>query len=227
MSSRAGEASLKAPIANPEKIIGIMLNYRDHCLESGFEIPTTIGIFPIFANAIVGPGDAVLIPRISTQIDWEGELVAVIGKTAKYVPVDRALEYVAGYTCGVDVSVRDQQKLDPRYIRGKSADTHAPIGPWIVTRDDIPDPHDLDIELRVSGVVKQSSNTRHLIFKVPELVSFMSQYLTLKPGDMIFTGTPGGVGVHRRPQEWLKTGDRIDLTLGKIGTLTNHCIAEG
>lgn len=217
---------LLAPIRRPEKIIGVGLNYRDHCREIAREIPTEIRTFGMFPNALIGPGDTIQLPKTSTQIDWEAELVVVIGSRAKHLSVDRALDCVAGYTVGNDVSARDHQKADPQATRGKSGDTHAPIGPWVVTRDDIPDPSRLAIELKVNGVVKQSSNTSELVFSVAEIVAFLSRYFTLTPGDLIFTGTPAGVGMGRNPAEWLRHGDRVEVTIERIGTLTNTCADE-
>jgi acylpyruvate hydrolase len=226
MVYRLDEARLAAPIRRPEKIIGIGLNYRDHCREMGRDLPTEIRTFGMFANALIGPGAAIRLPWNSEQMDWEAELVAVIGKPARHVTADQALGYVAGYTIGNDISARDHQKADPATMRGKSGDTHAPTGPWLVTSDEIQDPGILDLELKVNGVVKQSSNTAELVFPVATLVSFLSRYFTLLPGDLIFTGTPAGVGAGRRPPEWLTPGDRIDITVDRIGTLSNVCVAE-
>ncbi len=221
-----GEVTLKAPISRPQKIIGIGLNYAEHCAETNSPKLDSIMTFAVFANAIVGPGENIIIPKTSFKVDWEAELVFVIGKRGKYIPAERALDYVAGYTAGNDVSVRDHQFADPASTRGKSGDTHAPIGPWIVTKDEIPDPQSLDIAMRVNGVVKQSSNTCNMIYKVSDLIAFLSTYFTLEPGDLIFSGTPSGVGAARDPQEWLKPGDRVEVTIEKIGTLTNYCVAE-
>jgi 2-keto-4-pentenoate hydratase/2-oxohepta-3-ene-1,7-dioic acid hydratase in catechol pathway len=218
--------ALKAPVLRPEKIIGIGLNYLDHCREMGRDPPTEIRTFGMFANTLIGMNEPIWLSRNSTKMDWEAELVVVIGRRGKYIAEDQALGHVAGYTVGNDVSARDHQAADPATMRGKSGDTHAPLGPWIVTADEIPDPGALAIELRVNGIVKQSSNTAQLVFGVPKLISFLSQYVTLAPGDLIFTGTPSGVGAGRKPPEWLNPGDRIDVTIEGIGTLTNPCIAE-
>ncbi len=167
--------ALKAPVLRPEKIVGIGLNYLDHCREMGREPPTEIRTFGMFANALVGMNEPVWLSRNSEKMDWEAELVVVIGRRGKYIAPENALDYVAGYTVGNDVSARDHQAADPATMRGKSGDTHAPLGPWIVTADEIADPGTLAIELRVNGVVKQSSNTSQLVFPVPRLVSFLSQ----------------------------------------------------
>lgn len=224
--NRLEDVKLASPILRPEKILGIGLNYRDHCREMGRDLPKDIRTFAMFANSLVGSGDAIVLPRTSSQMDWEAELVVVIGRPAKHVSVEEALDHVAGYTIGNDISARDHQAADPLVIRGKAGDTHAPAGPWLVTRDEIPDPGNLAIELRVNGVVKQSSNTSELVFSIADIVSILSRYFTLNPGDMIFTGTPAGVGAGRKPQEWLKPGDRIDVMIEGIGTLTNICVAE-
>ena len=217
---------LKAPVLRPEKIFGIGQNYADHCREMGRPIPTELRVFAMFANALVGHGETVILPRTSTQMDWEAELVAVIGRPCKHVTAAEALDYVAGYTCGNDISARDHQARDPMVMRGKSGDTHAPLGPWIVTRDEIPDPQALRIGLTVNGVEKQASTTGEMVFSVADIIAFLSYYFTLAPGDLIYTGTPHGVGSGRKPQEWLKGGDSVAVSIEKIGTLTNPCMAE-
>jgi acylpyruvate hydrolase len=221
------EARLRTPIARPEKILGIGLNYKDHCREMGRELPKEIRTFAMFPNALIGDGEDIILPNNSSEMDYEAELVAVIGKPARHVPADKALGYVAGYTIGNDVSARDHQRNDPQTTRGKTGDTHAPAGPWIVTTDEIPDPGGLDISLRVNGEVRQDSNTSELVFPVPVLVSFLSNYFTLAPGDLIYTGTPAGVAAGRKPPLWLKPGDTIEVRIEKIGALQNRCVAEG
>lgn len=216
----------RSPVERPEKIIGVGLNYRDHCLEIGRDIPTDIRTFGMFANSLVGHGAPVILPTSSQEMDWEAELVVVIGKPGKYISVTDALGHVAGYTIGNDVSARDHQRADPQAMRAKSGDTHSPIGPWLVTTDEIPDPARLKIALSVNGVEKQSSNTAEMVFSVAEIVAFLSRYFTLKPGDLIFTGTPAGVGMGRKPPEWLRPGDRMDVSIERIGTLSNPCISE-
>lgn len=220
------EVALRAPVERPEKIIGVGLNYRDHCREIGREIPADIRTFGMFANALVGHGAPVVLPSSSAEMDWEAELVVVIGRPGKYIGTADALGHVAGYTVGNDVSARDHQRADPQAMRAKSGDTHSPLGPWIVTSDEIPDPAGLAIALSVNGIEKQRSNTSEMVFSVAEIVAFMSRFFTLKPGDLIFTGTPAGVSMGRKPPEWLRPGDRMDVTIERIGTLSNPCVGE-
>jgi acylpyruvate hydrolase len=220
------DVRLCAPVSRPQKIIGIGLNYHDHCRETGGAVPDVPRSFGMFANALIGPGQDIVLPRNSRQMDWEAELVVVIGRHGKYLAIDEAMQAIAGYTAGNDVSARDHQKADPQTTRGKSGDTHAPIGPWIVTREEIPDPCRLAIELTVNGETKQRSNTGEMIFTPAAIVSFLSQYFTLAPGDLIFTGTPAGVGFTRKPPEFLRPGDRVEVTIEGIGTLANSCVAE-
>ena len=195
-----GEIRLLPPVPKPEKIICIGLNYADHAAESGSEIPNEPVVFNKFPTALRADGDKIELPPQSDSVDYEAELVVVIGKQARNVSEASALEYVAGYTCGHDVSARDWQKNKPQgqWLCGKSFDSFAPIGPYLVTSDEITDPHNLDIAFRLNGETMQSSNTRQFIFNVNQLVSYLSQVCTLKPGDLLFTGTPPGVG--RRAQ---------------------------
>lgn len=217
---------LAPPVTKPQKIIGVGLNYRDHYEEIGREKPSEIQTFAMFANSLVGHREAIILPEKAQRIDWEAELVIVIGKSGKSIPRDEALDHVAGFTAGNDVSVREFQEADPRATRGKSGDTHSPLGPWIALRDELPDDSDLDITLTINGEMKQSSNTSARIFQTPEIVSFLSAYFTLQPGDLIFTGTPGGVGLSRTPQEWLKPGDEVVVSIEGIGSLSNTCALE-
>ncbi|WP_160725092.1 fumarylacetoacetate hydrolase family protein [Bacillus sp. USDA818B3_A] len=210
------------PISQPEKIICVGLNYIDHCKETNMEPPTSPVIFSKYANTIVGEKDAIILPVNSQQVDYEAELAIVIGKEAKCVSEAEAEDYVFGYTIMNDVSARDLQFADGQWSRGKSADTFAPIGPVIVTKEEVGDPHQLDISLTLNDEIMQQSNTLNLIFKIPTIISYLSQSMTLKPGDLIATGTPPGVGMGRNPQVWLKEGDRVSISIEKIGTLTNH-----
>lgn len=216
------EVKLLPPIAQPEKIICVGLNYIDHCKETGMEPPASPVIFSKYANAIVGHNDAVEIPVNSNEVDFEAELAIVIGKEAKRVSEEEANDYVFGYTILNDISARDLQFTDGQWSRGKTADTFAPIGPVVVTHDEVGDPHRLAISLELNGEMMQDSNTNNLIFTVPQIISFLSQSMTLKPGDLIATGTPPGVGMGRNPKVWLKNGDRMNVTIEKIGTLSNH-----
>lgn len=220
------EVRLGRPIRRPEKILGIGLNYRDHCIELKRDLPTSMRVFAMFDNGLIGPGEEIVLPHNSSEMDYEAELVAVIGRKARYVSPDEAQDYIVGFMVGNDISARDHQAKDPLTMRGKCGDTHAPIGPWIVTSDELTDPTNLDIELLLNGQVLQSSNSSEMVFSVADIVSFVSQYYTLKPGDIIFTGTPAGVGMGRTPPIWLQPGDRIDVTIAGIGTLTNTCVAE-
>ncbi|MBI3978362.1 MAG: fumarylacetoacetate hydrolase family protein [Chloroflexi bacterium] len=215
-----------APIQRPGKIICIGLNYRDHALETGQPIPEVPVIFAKFANTIVGPGEPVILPAASNRLDYEVELAVVIGKAGRRIPVESGYEHVAGYTILNDVSARDHQFETTQWIRGKTADTFAPTGPYLVTPDEAPGLPELDVRLWVNGELRQSSNTRQLIFSVPHLISFLSQTITLEPGDVISTGTPSGVGHARKPPVYLKPGDVMRLEIEKLGVLENPCIAE-
>lgn len=217
--------TLKAPILRPQKILGIGLNYRDHAEEFKIPIPAFPIVFGMYANAIVGPGDPIVIPPATSQVDYEAELGVVIGKRALRVPLDQALQFVAGYTIVHDVSARDIQFGDKQWTRGKSIDTFAPIGPCLVTQSELGDGSGLGIELRLNGQTLQKSNTRNLIFSVPFLVSGISQTMTLEPGDVIATGTPSGVGYVRKPPIFLKAGDTVEIEIERIGLLQNPVVA--
>lgn len=220
-----GRARLRAPIARPGKITCVGLNYADHAHEQGIEPPTSPIFFLKSVNTIVGPGDPVRLLADSSQIDYEAELAVVIGKGGRNISEERALEHVAGYTLLNDVTARDFQFGDKQWFRGKSCDTFGPLGPWILTRDEIADPHNLKIKLTLNGQTVQDSNTSNLIFKIPYLVSYLSRSLTWEPGDLISTGTPPGVGVFRKPPVFLKAGDTMSVTVERIGTLTNPVVA--
>lgn len=215
------EVEILPPIPVPEKIICIGLNYIDHCKETGMEQPVSPVIFSKYANAIVGHNDEVMIPVNSNEVDFEAELAVVIGRKAKCVTEKEANDFVFGYTIMNDISARDLQFSDGQWSRGKSADTFAPTGPVIVTKDEIGNPHNLSITLELNGEVMQDSSTKNLIFNVPQIISFLSQSMTLKPGDLIATGTPPGVGMGRNPKVWLKNGDQMNISIEKIGTLSN------
>ena len=217
---------LLAPVGDPQKIVCIGQNYRDHCEEQNQPLPERAIIFAKFPTALAGPGQPIRLPKISEQVDYEAELAFVIGKRGRNIPESQAKEYVAGYMCLNDVSARDIQFSDKQWVRGKTFDTFAPTGPALVTADEIADPHDLDISLTLNGTVMQSSNTSNLIFGVYYLVSYLSQVFTLEPGDIVTTGTPGGVGVFRKPPVFLKPGDEVSITIEGLGTLTNPVMAE-
>jgi len=214
-------ARLRAPIARPGKITCVGLNYADHAREQGIEPPSSPIFFLKSVNTICGPNDAIRLPPNSKQVDYEAEFAVIIGKGGRNIREDRAYEHVAGYMILHDVSARDLQFGDKQWFRGKSCDTFAPCGPWITTADEIPDPHNLRIALTLNGQTMQDSNTSNLIFKVPYLVSFLSQSLTWEVGDVISTGTPPGVGVFRKPPVFLKAGDTASITVEGLGTLTN------
>jgi 2-keto-4-pentenoate hydratase/2-oxohepta-3-ene-1,7-dioic acid hydratase in catechol pathway len=214
-------ARLRAPIPRPGKITCVGMNYADHAREQGKEPPPAPIFFLKSCNTICGPGDKIQLPPNSTQVDYEAEFAVIIGKRGKRIPEQRAYEHVAGYMIMNDVSARDLQFGDKQWFRGKSCDTFAPCGPWIVTADEIPDPHNLRIALTLNGETMQDSNTSNLIFKVPFLVSYLSQSLTWEVGDIISTGTPAGVGVFRKPPVFLKPGDKVSITIEGLGTLAN------
>ncbi len=215
------EVRFLPPIPNPEKIICIGLNYRDHAEEQNLSLPQNPLIFAKFSSSLIGYDDEIKLPAISQKVDPEAELFVVMLESGKELSPERAREAIAGYTIGNDVSARDLQFSDKQWVRGKSCDTFAPCGPFLVTEDEIGDPHQLNIELSVNGKVQQSSNTQNLIFDCYTLVSYISQSITLKTGDLIFTGTPAGVGVFRKPPVFLKAGDVVEVSIEKIGTLRN------
>jgi len=219
--TKRSEAYWLAPVPRPGKLICIGLNYRDHAAESNMAIPERPVVFSKFTTAVIAPGEPVILPITSTQVDYEAELAVVIGRRAKNVSVDRALHYVLGYTVFNDVSARDFQFADGQWQRGKSCDTFAPMGPTIVTADAVPDPHQLSIKLHLNGQTMQDSNTNQLIFGIPELIAFLSETITLEPGDVIATGTPPGVGFARKPPVFLKAGDIMEVEIEGLGTLNN------
>lgn len=217
---------LLAPIPRPPKLICVGLNYRDHALESKMDIPAVPTIFNKFPNVVIGPGDPIVLPANSAKPDYEAEFAFVIGKGGRHIPAERWQEHVAGYTIVNDVSARDFQMATTQWLMGKTFDTFAPMGPWLVTADEIPDPHALDISLLLNGEVMQSSNTSELIFRIPDLIAHLSSVVTLEPGDIISTGTPSGVGFARKPPRWLRPGDDIIVRVLGLGELRNPVVAE-
>jgi 2-keto-4-pentenoate hydratase/2-oxohepta-3-ene-1,7-dioic acid hydratase in catechol pathway len=215
-----------APVPRPGKIICIGLNYRDHAAESNMPIPEKPVMFSKFSNCVIAPGEPVVIPTTSQQVDYEAELAVVIGRRAKHVSAESAYDYVLGYTAFNDVSARDFQFADGQWQRGKSCDTFAPMGQTIVTTDAIKDPHKLSIKLVLNGQTMQDSNTDQLIFSVPALIEFITQSITLEPGDVIATGTPPGVGFARKPPVFLKPGDRMEVLIEGMGGLGNPVVTE-
>ena len=224
--AEVGKAKLLAPVDKPGKILCIGLNYKKHAEESGGAPPANPILFAKYDNSIVGPGANIVIPPITEKVDYEAELGVVMAKRASAVSEADALSYVLGYTCINDVSARDLQFGDSQWTRGKTLDTFCPIGPCIVTTDEIGDPQTLGIRCRVNGETLQDSNTADMIFSVAEIISFLSQGITLEPGDVIATGTPEGVGFARDPSIYLKPGDVVDVEIDRIGTLTNPVLAR-
>jgi 2-keto-4-pentenoate hydratase/2-oxohepta-3-ene-1,7-dioic acid hydratase in catechol pathway len=220
------DVTVLAPIPRPPKLICVGLNYRDHAAETKMEIPKVPTIFNKFPNVVIGPGDNIVLPKVSERPDYEAEFAFVIGRGGRHIPAARAMEHVFGYTIVNDVSARDYQMATSQWLMGKTFDTFAPMGPWIVTADEIADPHSLDIWLEIGGERLQSSNTRELIFKIPELIEFISKVVTFETGDVVITGTPAGVGFARKPPRYLKPGDQVSIYVQGIGTLTNSVIAE-
>ncbi len=233
-ATQAGQAFAKAsvkllpPITNPEKIICIGLNYADHAAETGAKIPTEPVVFNKFLSTLRADGDDIVLPKVSHEVDYEAELVVIMGRTGRHIQREQAMDYVAGYAVGHDVSARDWQKGKPgnQWLLGKSFDSFAPLGPELVTAEEVGDPGVLDIQLKLNGQVMQQSTTRQLIFPVDYLIAYLSQCVTLKPGDLIYTGTPPGVGMARKPPVWLKPGDVVEIEIEKVGTLRNSVVAE-
>ncbi len=219
---QSADVTLRAPLLHPQKVIGIGMNYRDHVEELQVQPPKQPLLFAMYASAIIGPEDSIVIPQMSRQVDFEAELAVVIGRRARHVSVETAVDYAAGYTVFNDVSARDLQFSDGQWLRAKSFDTFAPIGPYLVTRNELNDGSGLAIESRLNGKTMQKSNTRNLIFDVPNLIAFISKVMTLEVGDIIATGTPSGVGFARNPQVFMKAGDVIEIEIEGIGLLRNQ-----
>jgi 2-keto-4-pentenoate hydratase/2-oxohepta-3-ene-1,7-dioic acid hydratase in catechol pathway len=228
-STPLAEVKLLPPVLDPQKIICVGLNYGDHAAETGATAGDEPVIFCKFPTTLCAPEAPIELPPESNQVDYEAELVVVIGRKARRVTRDEAWEHIAGYACGHDVSARDWQKRKPgkQWLLGKSFDTFAPLGPWLAMRDEVRDPGNLKIELRLNGQVMQSSSTSQLIFPIDFLVSYLSHVCTLLPGDLIYTGTPSGVGMARTPPVFLKPGDMTEVTIEGLGTLRNPVVAGG
>ena len=220
------DVNLEAPISDPGKIICIGKNYAKHAAEMGSEPPSIPVVFSKFNSAIAAPGSDITLPSISEKVDFEAELVVVIGKRGRFIDRSDAMSHVFGYCCGNDISARDWQKEKPggQWLLGKTFDGFAPLGPCIVTVDEIDDPNNLDITLRLNGETMQSSNTSHLIFPIDFLISHLSRFVTLQPGDLIFTGTPAGVGAGRTPPIFLRNGDQLEVEIEGIGKLYNRIV---
>lgn len=218
---RLDDAELLAPIGRPDKFICIGLNYENHAKEAGIDIPGVPTFFVKLPNAIIGPEDGIPLPKVSSRIDWEGELAVVVGRRCKDVAEDDAMGVVAGYTVTNDVTARDYQFKTSQWNLGKTFDGFAPLGPWITTLDEIADPQDLHLTTTVNDEVVQDARTSDLIFGVPALISFFSTLMTLEPGDVIATGTPSGIGAMMKPRRWLTAGDRVSIEIEHVGQLTN------
>ncbi len=226
---------LLSPVLNPEKILLLAVNYASHKTEQNAKRPTEPYLFTRFRNSLIGPGDPILVPRVSKKADWEAELAVVIGRGGKYIAKEDAMRHVAGYTIANDISFRDLQystrspdgktTLGLNWVKGKGLDASFPLGPWLVTRDEIPEPHNLDLSLALNGVKKQQSNTSDMIFHVDSLIEYASAGVSLNPGDILSTGTPGGVAAHTG-EPFLKDGDILEASIERIGTLRNPVKAE-
>ncbi len=235
MIQRAAEAVAKAeplpldglpllpPVPSPEKIICVGLNYADHAKEGGFDPPVEPVIFNKFPSAVLADGQPIVLPPSSQKVDYEAELVVVLGRGGRNIPQSEARKYVAAYCCGNDISARNWQleKTGGQWLLGKTFDTFAPFGPYLVTADDVPDPHSLRIRSRINGQTMQDSNTSQLIFPVEELIAYVSSVCTLSPGDLLFTGTPPGVGFARKPPVFLRAGDVVEVEIDELGILRN------
>ncbi len=220
------DVKLNAPIPRPGKYLGIGLNYADHVAETGRERPEYPTFFTKQSSCVIGNGDAIQRPKISDKIDYEGELAFVIGQRCRHVPLEQAHEMIAGYTIANDVTIRDWQMRSPTWTLGKSFDTCGPLGPWLVTADEIPDPHQLSLKTWVDDELRQSANTSEMLFNCYEMVAYLSQAMTLEPGDVITTGTPAGVGVKMQPRGYLKPGQIVKIEIDGLGSLTNPVIDE-
>jgi 2,4-didehydro-3-deoxy-L-rhamnonate hydrolase len=217
---------LRPPVPRPQKLIALGWNYREHVGEQGGKVPDAPLIFSKFPSAINGPDDPIVIPRGDPQVDYEVELGVVMGRRGRRIAEAAAYEHVAGYLVFNDVSARLWQFSDKQWTRGKSCDTFAPIGPWLTTKDEVPDPHNLAVETRVNGEIRQQSSTRYMVFRIPMVLAYISESITLEPGDVIATGTPSGVGVFRKPPVFLKPGDLVEMEIERLGRLRNPVVGE-
>lgn len=225
-SYKLSEVRLRAPLANPPRLFAIGLNYREHAIESKMAFPEFPVVFFKLQTAIIGPGENIVLPKNSSEPDYEAELAFVVGKGGYRIPASAWREHVYGYTIINDVSARDIQRSTSQWSLAKSFPTFSPMGPAIVTADEIADPHNLKIGLSIDGAVLQNSTTSELIFKIPELIEYLSSITPLLPGDIVSTGTPSGVGMGRNPKRWLKAGDNVTVTIEGLGSLTNPVVAE-
>jgi len=220
------DVTLLPPVTHPSKVICLGLNYRDHAAEASMDVPNYPVLFHKVAGSLIGHNRPIVIPRISSKIDYEGELAIIIGKRGKYIPEDEAYSYIAGYTIANDVSARDLQFRTSQWTTGKMLDTFGPLGPTLVTRDEVPDPHTLSIKTILNSQMLQNGNTADMIFHVPYIIKYISEIVTLEPGDVIMTGTPAGIGNTRNPPVFMKPGDTVTIEIGHLGALTNPIVAE-
>jgi acylpyruvate hydrolase len=225
-SHRVSEVKLLPPIQRPGKVVCVGLNYRSHLAEIGEIVPRYPILFHKTATSIIGDGEAIVLPRVSEQVDYEGELAVMIGRRGKYIPQEEALAYVAGYCCANDVSAHDLEFRTSQWTSGKMLDTFCPLGPVLLTADEVPDPGSLRLKTILNGKMVQDACLTDMVFSVPFLVSYISSLATLEPGDIILTGTPAGIGCNRNPQVFLQAGDQISIQIDGIGTLTNPVVAE-
>src|ERR1700681_2019914 len=223
----AAGVTLLPPVPNPAKIVCIGLNYRDHAAEVGLALPEYVTAFAKWPNTLIGDGADIVIPAESYRVDYEAELAFVVGTRARHVSEAHALDVIAGYTCFNDVSVRDYQARTSQWTLGKVFDTHGPCGPFLVTRDEVPDPGKLRIRCSIDGETLQDSNTDQLVFSIPRIVADLSAVMTLEPGDIVATGTPAGVGTSRNPRRWIKPGERVRVEIESVGALENPAGAGG
>ena len=217
---------LNPPIARPGKVMAIGLNYADHVAETGATLPVHQLWFTKMGNSVHAPYAPIKLPRVSNSVDYEAELVFIIGTGGRYISKEAAPRHVFGYCVGNDVTARDWQRRTPQWVLGKSFDTHGPFGPWITTADEVGDPHRLGIRARVNGELRQQSNTRQLIFNVFDQIAHLSEVMTLEPGDVVFSGTPGGVGAMMKPPVFLREGDRVQCEIDELGSIEAVCEAE-
>lgn len=220
------EVKLLAPIPRPNKLICVGLNYRDHAAETGAALPEVPTIFNKFTTSVIGPGAPIVLPKVSNSPDYEAEFAFVIGKGGRHIAEADWQNHVFGYTIVNDVSARDYQRATTQWLMGKTFDTFAPMGPWIVSQDEISDPHNLSVRMVINGETLQNGNTNQLIFNIPRLIAFLSSVFTLEPGDVVSTGTPAGVGAARKPPRWLRPGDDVVVQIQNIGELRNPVVAE-
>jgi len=220
------DIQILAPVPRPGKFLGISLNYADHISETKLEKPEYPTFFTKQSSCVIADGEAIHRPIVSEKVDYEGELAFVIGKQCKNVPLEQAHQVIAGFTIVNDVSVRDWQIRSPTWMLGKSFDTHGPMGPWMVTSDEVPDPHNLDIKTWIDDELRQNSNTKNMIFNCYEMIEYLTKAMTLEPGDVISTGTPSGVGVKMKPRGYMKPGQTAKIEIEGVGTLSNPVIEE-